>query len=560
MTSTRDLLSFCATLTALAALTGNVRSQRVLAETFGTEAFARYGAAVASIGDIDGDGVRDLVIGEPARDYAPAALVIDSGAAVLRSSRTGILRARQFGLQAFGLLGSTVAGLGDVDGDGVPDWATGSPVEGQGNAGYAQIMSGADGHILWGLGGEQGSELGTGIAALGDVNNDGRADVAISSPNNSNVHPYGAVRCYAGNTGAYVHQYAGLSLTRMGQSIASIADVTGDGRPDLIVGESQFSFGGSSSGRVYLLNPSRAAASGIVWEVYTPFLGGWHGGQLVASAGDVNGDGVADVLAGTSVGRIAVLSGTNGSVLRWHQSSEAGYGASMAGIGDYDGDGRSDYAVGAPQVNSGSGRVIVYSGATGAVLQVIDGPTNAYFGAALAAMGDFDGDGRADFAVGSPYHLVGGAPLGRVSIHGFTIAPIADTFGTGCAGSSGVPDLYIAGTPRIGTSFATRCANLPANTAGFWLAGWSNTSANGTPLPANLSAFGIPGCQLLVSPDSSLLFLTGISGGYVSRPFSVPMVPALAGMQFYTQAAVLDVTHAGGLTFSNGGRIRIGNS
>jgi len=193
------------------------------------------------------------------------------------------------------------------------------------------------------------------------------------------------------------------------------------------------------------------------------------------------------------------------------------------------------------------------------VLAVIDGAAGSSFGAAVTGIGDFDGDGRADLAVGAPFHTRNGQFLGRVSIHGLTITGLADRFGTGCGGSHGVPDLYMAGTPRVGASFDTRCANLPPSTAGFWLTGWSNTMAGSTPLPLNLGNFGIPGCQLLVSPDASLLFVSGPQGGYVSRTYLVPSLPSLAGLQFFTQAAVLDATHQGGLTVSNGARIRVGN-
>lgn len=552
----RRLACFCTSLAALAAVTGSARAQRQITQTLGDQPFARYGQSLAAVGDVDGDGVRDLVIGEPGRDYSSTTW--DSGAAVLRSSRTGAMRSRNLALQANGWFGSAVAGLGDVDGDGVPDWAAGGWNMGTNRSGYVRVMSGADGHQLWDLGGEIGSELGTAIAGLGDLNGDGRPDLAVAAPHNSNLVSYGTVRCRVGRSGQFLQEFAGLSNASTGKSIAAIADVSGDGQPDLVIGEPECATNGANAGRVFLVNPRPGASPRILWESYLSFGANWHGGYVVAGIGDINGDQVPDVLAAATNGIVAMLSGSDGTRINYLWDEDISFGASLAGIGDFDGDGRADFAIGEPNVNNGSGRVIVYSGVNAAVLVVMDGPAGSHFGAALAGVGDVDGDGRADLAIGAPDFVSGGQVLGRVSIHGFTITSIMDTFGTGCAGSAGVPFVYMGGNARVGASFDTRCGNLPRNGAGLWLTGWSRTSASGTPLPFDLGVYGFTGCRLLVSPDETLLFLTG-APNYVARTWNVPNLPSLAGATIYTQAAMFDSTRPGGMSFSDGGRIRIGN-
>jgi hypothetical protein len=93
---------FCFCGLTVAGLLGPAAAQRILAEHFGSQPLARHGAVLAPIADFDGDGVPDLVVGEPQHDYSAAAGILDTGAVVLRSSRTGTIRARQAALDPLG--------------------------------------------------------------------------------------------------------------------------------------------------------------------------------------------------------------------------------------------------------------------------------------------------------------------------------------------------------------------------------------------------------------------------------------------------------------------------
>jgi FG-GAP repeat len=153
-----------------------------------------------------------------------------------------------------------------------------------------------------------------------------------------------------------------------------------------------------------------------------------HFGAASAGIPDVNGDGFGDFIVGapqessganSGAGRVHVFSGKTGLLLRSHLSPNievnGAFGTSVAGISDINGDGKGDYLVGAPFENNGtavdSGRVYVYSGATGALIRTHDNPTptsGGHFGISLGAVPDATNDGLSEYVVGAPGNGVGG--------------------------------------------------------------------------------------------------------------------------------------------------------
>src|SRR5262245_42155580 len=127
-------------------------------------------------------------------------------------------------------------------------------------------------------------------------------------------------------------------------------------------------------------------------------------------------------------------------------------------------------------------------------------------------------------------------------------------FGTGCAGSAGVPHLAAATGSRavLGASFALELSSVPASGAGLIALGVSDTAWSGSPLPASLAPVGMPGCTLLVSLDT--LYLVGASpAGIATLTLTVPSDPAFAGVRTFVQGAALDPgVNALGVVVSNG--------
>jgi hypothetical protein len=253
--------------------------------------------------------------------------------------------------------------------------------------------------------GTQNDRIGHGAAAMGDVNNDGHDDFVVSEPGfGSNA---GRVRCYSGYTGAVLWTRNGSSGDQLGWGLASLPDITGDGRRELLVGVPGRN--GSSGGfRIY--NGSNGATLASV--DYGVALGGL--GDSVAWAGDVDGDGDEDFLVGgqgynNATGRVELWS-VNGGLMRAYNGAAQFdfYGRSLTGGYDMTGDGVPDYAVGAPGFDSSngssSGRVYLYSGATGGLITTKSGDASFdYFGQSVAMMPSTTG-------VSGAGHLVVGAP------------------------------------------------------------------------------------------------------------------------------------------------------
>ena len=347
---------------------------------------SQFGRSLSRAGDVNADGLGDFIVGGPIADDELGA----SSAVVVYSGRDGsALHTFQGGYFDWGL-GSAVGGVGDINGDGRDDFAIAGGAERT-----VRIYSGGDGALLRVL--DDGSisfGLGTSLTGQADVDGDGSRDVLVGVSN--------SVRIFSGADGARLRTLrAPADFIEFGASIGVLGDVNGDGLDDFIVGApgENTSFNEPSQVQVF------SGADGSALYTLSDDSPTDNLGAAVSTAGDVNGDGRADFLVGipkrwnvSGAGRVQLLSGADGNVLYTVVGDSPSFGQAVGDVGDANGDGISDFVVGAPRANSAT----LFSGADGTPLYTLRGDVHGdEFGDSVAAAGDWDSDGRADILVGA---------------------------------------------------------------------------------------------------------------------------------------------------------------
>ncbi len=416
----------------LLALTGHAGAQALLYSFEGGPG-DRLGASVAGAGDVDGDGVDDVVVGMP----SDATKGWKAGAARVYSGKDGSLLLELYGERSGDLFGTSVDGAGDIDGDGRAEVIVGAPgydyAGGSSfNSGTAYVYTGS-GVLLYRPGSASaGDNAGFSVAGLGDMDGDGLPEYAFGMPlsNYNGLFDQGAIVVMASSANwawPWMVLWGGAAGDLFGWSLDSAGDIDQDGRDDLIVGAPLAEFLGTNQGKAYVI-------SGRTKYRLFETTGGWNGGELgydVAGIGDADQDGYPDFaigepfadFGGPGSGRVQVFSG------KWpfpQLHADAGwpgswFGFSVAGVGDFDGDGGDDLAIGAPQLDFGSytnlGNVWVLSGDSGGFLWNWWGNASGdEFGYSVAGAGDMNLDGLGEVVAGAPYNDAGGKDPGQARV------------------------------------------------------------------------------------------------------------------------------------------------
>jgi len=484
----------------------------------GQTADDRSGWSVSSAGDVNGDGLADLIVGAWAGDPNN---VTNAGTSYVVFGQTGTttidLSAIAGGTGGFVINGESignwsgrsVSGAGDVNGDGLADLLVGvrwsDPVVGE-HSGRAYVVFGQTGTtainlsaIAAGTGGfvmnGQGvsDHSGYSVSSAGDVNGDGLADLIVGAPYSDPATGTNAGRTYvvfgktgtttidlsaiAAATGGFVMNGQGAS-DQSGYSVSSAGDVNGDGLADLIIGANFADAPGKLDiGKSYVVF-GQTGTTAINLSAIAAGTGGFvmngqgvsdQSGYSVSSAGDVNGDGLADLIVGapysdpaaggnagrsyvvfgktdtTAIDLSAIAAATGGFVING-QLNDNTSGFSVSSVGDVNGDGLADLIVGAPGNSpsgiSKAGSSYVVFGQTGttainlsAIAVGIGGfvmvghYADINIGHSVSSAGDVNGDGLADLLLGSPalsrsYVIFG-------STDGAFVSSSVDQLGTG---------------------------------------------------------------------------------------------------------------------------------
>lgn len=406
-----------------------VRFSYAETEVWSAQGAANYdlmGLAVSAGSDITGDGIPDVAVGSSKGGSG------SPGQVTVRSATTGTVLFTLNGSHNHDRFGQFLSYVPDVNADGYMDLAVGAPSASltSTDRSYVRMYSGINGTLLWTVqAGFFGERYGTSILPAGDVNADGTPDVIFGAPG-FNGGGEGKVVVLSGSNGAQIWSLIGSSSTTdrgYGAYTSGVGDINGDGYGDFV----HTGYGAAGTEGLLVWRSGQNAAvirrtcigpetfpNGCLFQMQGV------SSSAIAPLGDVNGDNVPDTAFATAqVGysaSIVIRSGASDSVIRVIPSASTDSNSFVVhNIGDINGDGVADILQSSIAYSStNTSRILAYSGRNGALLLSFRGPDGSsdFFGEGLASPGDLDGDGVIDVLVGSPSYSNTFTSQGRVQM------------------------------------------------------------------------------------------------------------------------------------------------
>lgn len=452
---------------------------------------------VRSIGDQNGDGVRDLLVAR----MNGASIGGPVYHTVVVSGRDGAELSSVLGTGGFRLF-ATLATLGDIDGDQREDWAVVWYPD------LLQVVGSQTGvRQMW----SPSSSFGSGLAGGADWSGDGRSDVFLGAE----LVAGGTVEVRSGADFSLVFTLTGTG-GGFGHALCVLDDVDRDGIDDLLVAA-------PTEAGTGILRLIGSADRSVRWSVPSA-------AAVLLALPDQNGDGVLDFAVPLpGAGQIEVRSGADGSLLR--RLALAGFApVALEGGTDVDGDGVVDLVVGDPDQS----RARILSGADGRTLLDLAGYPDG-LGAGVGWIGVVDGAARtaAMSARGGTYSR-GYVRLFRDDAGHARVV----RFGLGCRTALPAPDLTLSAPPVLGTVVQVEMRALAPGAPAALLAGVSDAAFAGVPLPLGLAGLGAPACVLWTSVEVAVPFLPAAAAVVV--PWALPDDPALIGGRAFAQLLQLD--------------------
>ncbi len=384
----------------------------------GQENYGNFGCSVSTAGDVDNDGYDDVIIGADGMNSHKGVAYLYYG----DNSMNNVFDVAFGGANSNAYFGRSVSTAGDINGDNYDDIVIGAPA-GNYYPGRVYVFLGNDKNNMDNISDldmtseNNDDNFGFSVSTVGDINNDGYDDIIVGA--------YG-VRDLTGRTYIY---FGGSSPNNVedlrmdgentdnnfGYCVSDAGDVNNDGYDDIVVGAPQYN---NETGRAYIFfggsSPDFIADVTMTGEaMYDKF------GCSVSSAGDVNGDGYADVIVGAvgkyaNVNKAYLFYGATGSsmdnVADGVLNGPSQFGNSVASAGDVNNDGFDDVIVGADGYDSYKGAAYIYYGGSGTSfdntydIQLVGENSYNNFGYSVSSVGDVNGDNYDDVIIGAYYY------------------------------------------------------------------------------------------------------------------------------------------------------------